>query len=258
MKKSPILRPSKSTRQFRSGSRRQISGCPPTGSLRDAGVATPTGVLGNINACSYPVPPAAPKEGGSCRDVVVITTHDFMDFIKLMRESMKRGGRLDCYVLFALPVPTRIAAASMTTADEPKELAGLSFERLEGKVVRPVGFEPTTRGLRVRCSTWLNYGRSPWGDHGLATPFANIVNPLTLRNLLTFIRPIKYRLLGRPGSSPAQASGGIAKALGFVDSDLGHGAGAATVLWKGPPRAKKTRPIIGPLRSPMSDNEIRV
>ncbi len=36
---------------------------------------------------------------------------------------------MEGYVLSALPVPTRIAAASMTTADEPKELAGLSFER---------------------------------------------------------------------------------------------------------------------------------
>ena len=145
---------------------------------------------------------------------------------------------MEGYVLFALPVPNRILAASMTTADEPKKLPWLCFERLEDKVVRPVGFEPTTRGLRVRCSTRLNYGRSPCRDHGLATPFAKIVNPLTPRNLLTLPRPIKYRLLGRPGSSPAQASGGIAKALGFVDSDLGHGAGAATVLWKGPPGAK--------------------
>ena len=68
--------------------------------------------------------------------------------------------------------------------------------------------------------------------------FPNIVNPLTLRNLLTFTRPIKYRSLGQPGSSPAQASGGIAKALVFVDSDLGHGAGAVTVIGNGPRRAK--------------------
>ena len=29
----------------------------------------------------------------------------------------------------------------------------------EGREVRPEGIEPSTNGLRVRCSTWLSYGR---------------------------------------------------------------------------------------------------
>ncbi len=53
---------------------------------------------------------------------------------------------------------------------------------------------------------------------------------------MTFNRLIKSKLPGEAGSSPAQASGGIANALGFVESGIGHGAGALIVIWIGPPR----------------------
>ena len=186
--------------------------------------------------------------------------HDtrFYGFLKLMRESIKPGRLIGLLRSFR---PARSNSDCSRVHDHGRRTEGVGgalFRALEDKVVRPVGFEPTTRGLRFRCSTWLNYGRSPWGDHGLATPFAKIVNPLKLRNLLNLPRLIKSQSSCRPGSSPAQASGGIAKALGFVDSGLGHGAGAATVLWIWPAGRQKPRPIIGPLRSPTSDNEIRV